>query len=170
MNFALNETVLCYFGYLKVNGVCFLHGLLFRLFLSLLFHYKFRSYRKSQVLSKKAQTLLLSQRKLIRTPYYTESVFHSPLLCIHSPLCRVILLCCTRDSFKIASRGILCQASTRTESLAFKLVEHFWMDALSITIVHTPLWLCQKVWFSFFIRAACSAHMTSKAIKQSWHK
>ncbi len=41
------------------------------------------------------------------------------------------------------------------------------MDALSITIVHTPLWLCQKVWILFFIRAACSAHMTSKAIKQA---
>ncbi len=106
--------------------------ILFRLFLSLVFHKKFRRYRKSQVLSKKAQTLLLSQRKLIWTQYYTESVFHSPSLCIHSTMCSVNLHC-----FKIASRGIWCQASTRTESLAFTLVGNFWMDALSITIVHT---------------------------------
>lgn len=144
--------------------------ILFRLFLSLVFHKKFRRYRKSQVLSKKAQTLLLSQRKLIWTQYYTESVFHSPSLCINSTMCRVNLHC-----FKIASRGIWCQASTRTESLAFTLVGNFWKDALSITIVpYLHPYVCVKKWFFFsflfLIRAACSAHMTLKAIKQSWHK
>lgn len=99
---------------------------------------------------------------------------HSPILkytvlyytTVHIIMCRLNMLCCI--FFKIALKGFWCQASTRIKSLAFRQVENSWMDALSLTIVHTYTFMFVSksvIFFSFFflIRAACSVHMTLKA-------
>lgn len=84
---------------------------------------------------------------------------HSPILkytvlyytTVHIIMCRLNMLCCI--FFKIALKGFWCQASTRIKSLAFRQVENSWMDALSLTIVHTYTFMFVSksvIFFSFF--------------------